>query len=175
LARMSARVGRSLVWFLGLVRFLVLIELASTVLVVAVWRTRWQPGIDFLRWFNKKVGNPAWLRMAGKRITKVHHTGRQSGTEYVTPVWAEPSGQWLFIPLPYGTGVDWCRNVLADVCCALERNRVRYETAAPVIVPAAEATPLLPPGLRRRHRLVGIDSYLRLDIMSTEDPAEKAG
>ena len=83
---MSARVGRSLVWFLGLVRFLVLIELASTVLVVAVWRTRWQPGIDFLRWFNKKVGNPAWLRMAGKRITKVHHTGRQSGTEYVTPV-----------------------------------------------------------------------------------------
>ena len=56
-----------------------------------------------------------------------------------------------------------------------ERNRVRYETAAPVIVPAAEATPLLPPGLRRRHRLVGVDSYLRLDIISTENPAKKAG
>jgi len=172
---MSGWVGRSLVWLLALVRFLVVVELASTVLVLVVWRTRWQPGIDFLRWFNKKVGNPVWRRLAGKRITKVHHTGRTSGTEYVTPVWAERSGRWFFVSLPYGTEVDWCRNVLAAGCCALERKRVRYETAAPVIVPAAEATPLLPPGLRRRHRLVGVDSYLRLDIISTENPAKKAG
>ncbi|MDF1597427.1 MAG: nitroreductase family deazaflavin-dependent oxidoreductase [Acidimicrobiia bacterium] len=152
-----------------------MVELASTVLVVIVWRTRWQPGIGFLRWFNKKVGNPALLRMAGERITRVHHTGRKSGTEYVTPVWAERSGQWFFIPLPYGTEVDWCRNVLTDGHCALERNRMRYETDAPVIVLAAEATPRLPSGLRRRHRLVGVDSYLRLNIISTDKPATKAG
>lgn len=36
LARMFAWVGRSLVWLLGLVRFLVVVELASTVLVVVV-------------------------------------------------------------------------------------------------------------------------------------------
>ena len=156
-------------------KFLISVEVAAAVLVMVVWRTGWQPGIDFLRWFNKKVGNPAWLRIAGKRITKVHHTGRKSGTDYVTPVWAERSGHWLFIPLPYGTDVDWCRNVLADGHCTLERNRIRYKTAAPVIVPAAEATPLLPPGLRRRHRLVGVDSYLRLDIIATENPANKTG
>ena len=93
----------------------------------------------------------------------------------MTPVWAERSDQWFFIPLAYGTEVDWCRNVLSDGYCALERNGVRYETAAPVIVPAAEATPLLPPGLQRRHRLVGVDSYLRLDIIATENPAKKTG
>jgi len=174
MVRMSVWARRILVGLLRLVGFLILVDLAAKVLVVIVWRTRWRPGIDAIRRLNKKVQNPAMLKAAGKRITTVHHTGRKSGREYVTPVWAERSGQWFFIPLPYGTDVDWCRNVLAGGCCVLEREGVRYETATPVIVPAAEAVPLLPRGLRRRHRLVGVDSYLRLDISQAENPAKKA-
>jgi deazaflavin-dependent oxidoreductase (nitroreductase family) len=153
---------------------MVVVYLATSVLLVVVWRTRWRPGIDAIRRFNKKV-RPVTLKVAGKRITTVHHAGRKSGSEYVTPVWAERSGRSFFIQLPYGTDVDWCRNVLAGGGCALERNGVRYETAAPVIVPAAEAVPLLPPGLRRMHRLAGVESYLRLDIGRAEKPAKTAG
>lgn len=175
MARMPVWVRRSLVGALGLAGFLVLVDLATTLLRIVAWRTRWRPGIDAVRWYNKKVENPMALKMGGKRITAIHHSGRKSGRDYVTPVWAERSGQWFFIQLPYGTEVDWCRNVLAAGCCALEHNGVRYDTVAPVIVPVAEAVPFLPPGLRRMQRLVGVEAYLRLDIGPAEKPARKAG
>lgn len=175
IARLPVRTRRSLVGLLGLAGFLILVDLAATLFRMVVWRTRWRPGIDAVRWYNKRVENPIALKMGGQRITAIHHTGRKSGKEYVTPVWAERSGQWFFIQLPYGTDVDWCRNVLAGGCCALEHNGVRYDTVAPVIVPAAEVVPFLPPGLRRMQGLVGVESYLRLDISPTENPVEKAG
>lgn len=175
ISRLPVWVRRGLVGFLALAGLLVLLELAVSVLRFVVWRTRWQTGIDAIRWYNKKVENPATLKMGGRRTTAVHHKGRSSGREYVTPVWAERSGQWFFIQLPYGTNVDWCRSVLAGGYCALEHKGVRYDTVAPVIVPAAEAAPLLPAALRRMQRLVGVDSYLRLDIDSTERSAERAG
>jgi hypothetical protein len=71
-------------------------------------------------------------------MTAVHHKGRKSGREYVTPVWAERVGQSFYIQLPYGTDVDWCHNVLADDGCTLENDGVRYDAVAPAIVPAAE-------------------------------------
>jgi hypothetical protein len=44
-----------------------LFQLATTVLRLVVWRTRWQPGIDFFRRYNKIVENPMALRVAGGR------------------------------------------------------------------------------------------------------------
>jgi hypothetical protein len=152
--------------------------MATTVLRIVVWRARWQPGIDFFRRYNKIIGNPRALRVAGRpgeRITAVHHKGHKSGREYVTPVWAERVEQSFCIQLPYGTDVDWCHNVLADGGCTLENDGVRYDTIAPAIVSAAEAVPLLPPGLRRMQRLAAVESYLRLDITPAEKRATKAG
>ncbi len=105
----------------------------------------------------------------------IRHTGRKTGRDYVAQVWAERSGQSFFIQLPHGIDVDWCRNVLAAGCCALEHDGVRYETVAPAIVPAAEAAPHLPLGARRWHRMFGVDSYLRLSISPAENQARKAG
>lgn len=103
----------------------------------------------------------------------VHHTGRRSARAYATPVWGERCGQLFLIQLPYGTGVDWCRNVLAAGGCVLEHHGVRYDAVAPVIVPAAEAAPHLPPATRRMQRLAGAESYLRLD-MNAVDPSMTA-
>lgn len=178
MARMPVWLRRSLVVFLGLVGFLVVFRLAPTVLRLVVWRTRWQPGIDFFRRYNKIFENPKALRVAGRpgeRMTAVHHKGRKSEREYVTPVWAERVGQSFYIQLPYGTDVDWCHNVLADGGCTLENDGMRYDTFAPAIVPAAEAVPQLPPGLRRMQRLAAVESYLRLDATPAEKPATKAG
>jgi len=175
MAGMPVWVRRSLVGLLGLAGFLVLVDLATTVLQVVAWRTRWRPAIIAIRQFNKKVRNPVMLTVASKEITAIHHTGRRSGREYVTPVWAERSGQSFFIHLPYGTDVDWCRNVLAGSGCALEHDGVRFDTFAPVIVTAAEAAPQLSTRLQKMDRLFGVESYLRLDISHAEKPTRKAG
>jgi deazaflavin-dependent oxidoreductase (nitroreductase family) len=172
---MAVWARRSLVWLLGLVGFVVLVDLATTVVQVVSRRTRWTPGLDAIRWFNKRVRNPATLKVAGSRVTAVHHTGRRSGKEYVTPVWAEQVGESFFIHLPYGTEVDWCRNVLAAGGCAVQQRRARVDTVSPLIVPATEALPVLPRKMRRMDRLFGVEWYLRLDISQAETPARKAG
>ena len=140
-----------------------------SVALIAVWRSRWQPAIDAVRRVNKRL-NPARLRSAGKRdgpwaAAAVHHVGRKSGRAYATPVWAHRLGQTFYIGLPYGTNVDWGRNVLAAGGCIVEAGRVRYDTTAPVIVPAGEVTPQLPSAQRRWLRLIGAESYLRLEIV----------
>lgn len=145
----------------------------ETLVRLVVWRTHWQPGLDAMRRYNKRVTN-ATAAKAGRKgtsTTAVHHVGRKSGTPYVTPVWAERVGQRFLIQLPYGTGVDWCRNVLAAGGCTLEQSGVRYDAVAPVIVPAAEARPHLPPAARRMQGIIGAEHYLQLDIR----PAERAG
>lgn len=164
---------RRVVRMLGWVLFARL--MLPSLIRIVVWRSHWQPALDALRWFNKKTTNPQMLKRAGKRVTTIHHKGRGSGKEYVTPVWAARVGRSFFVQLPYGTHVDWCRNVLAGGGCALEHEGGRYDTVAPVIVPAAEAAPLLPPMVRRMHRMFGVESYLRLDINTAENPAEKTG
>lgn len=163
--RIPVWVKSSLVGLLGVVGFFILVEMVTSVLLVVSSRTHWRPGLEFMRWYNKKVGNPVALKLQRKQVTAVHHTGRKSGKEYVTPVWAERVEDSFFIHLPYGTEVDWCRNVLAAGGCTVEHEGVRFGAAAPVIVPAAEALPILPERMRRMDQLMAVESYLRLDII----------
>ncbi|GAB93073.1 nitroreductase/quinone reductase family protein [Gordonia rhizosphera] len=145
--------------------------LMSVVLRVVVWRARWQPAIDALRRYQKNFGNRRSLRSGGKRrqsVALVHHAGRRSGEQYVTPVWAHRVGQSFFVGLPYGTAVDWLRNVRAAGACDIEHDGVRYHTVAPTIV----ATGDVPEKLARKRKLfdlMGIRSFVRLDIDLPED------
>ena len=157
--------------------FILLGFLISRAVYPLVWRLGWQPAIDALRWFNKKVQNPLTMRVAGKKnrdLAVLHHTGRRSGREYAVPVLAHRSGQSFLVPLSYGTNVDWLRNVLASGSCAIDHDGVRYDTVAPVIMPIAEAAQHLNPRRVRVLGLLGIESFLRLDISHTERPAEQA-
>jgi deazaflavin-dependent oxidoreductase (nitroreductase family) len=157
--------------------FILLGVLISRAVYPLVWRSQWQPAIDALRWFNKKVQNPLTMRVAGKKnrdLVALHHTGRRSGKEYVVPVLAHRSGQSFLIPLSYGTNVDWLRNVQASGGCAIVRNGVRYATVAPAIVPMAEAARSLSSRRMRMFGLMGIESFVRLDISNSEGPAERA-
>lgn len=142
--------------------------LAAEAIMVAVFRSKWRPAIDVVRRFNKLVLNPAMLRMAGSEhwyASVVRHVGRRSGRSYATPVVASRAGDHLYIPLPYGTRVDWCANVLAAGGCVLEHRGERFETGNPVIVAAAEAAPTLSGRARRvLLGLFGVDSFLRLEV-----------
>jgi hypothetical protein len=154
-----------------------LVFLISRAIYPIVWRSGWQPAIDALRWFNKKVQNPVTLKMAGRRnrgVAVLHHTGHKSGREYVVPVLPQRTGQSFLIPLTYGTNVDWLRNAQASGGCAIDHDGVRYDTVAPEIVPMTEAAPHLASRQRRVFGLLGVESFLRLDISHCERPAEQA-
>ncbi len=132
---------------------------------VLVWRTGWRPGLDALRRYHR-ARRGSELRSAGRpgsSTAAVVHTGRRSGREYVTPVWAHRVGGSFYVGLPYGTDVDWLRNVRAAGCCDIEHDGVRHHAVDPVLVPRTE----LPGALGRTRRLValmGIQTFLRVDI-----------
>lgn len=154
--------------FLGAVALAVVsLRALDSVVRIVVWRSHYKPALDLLRRYNKAVTNrPAALERAADRgkVTLVHHAGRRSGREYVTPVWGVRVGQSCYVQLPYGTRVDWCRNVLKAGGCTFDHDALRYHAVDRVIVPATQARPLLPPATQRMQRLIGAESYLRLDI-----------
>jgi len=85
-------------------------------------QTTTQPdSLDWVRYFNKRMTNRLTMRFAGRHIYAViHHQGRKSGKEYLTPVVAMPSGRAFIFPLPYSEHTDWCRNVIAAGGCQME-------------------------------------------------------
>ena len=113
-----------------------------------------------VRVFNKHVLNPVMMNLAGRKhwyAAVIRHTGRRSGKSYATPVVADRVADGFILPLPYGTGVDWLRNVLAagratvtvgrrDVRCHRARNHRRRNRYAAVV--AASPTGL--PAIRHR-------------------------
>ncbi|HET6317792.1 MAG TPA: nitroreductase family deazaflavin-dependent oxidoreductase, partial [Chloroflexota bacterium] len=64
-----------------------------------------------------RVFNRLALPLAGTRALPLYgvlvHRGRRSGKTYRTPVVVRPTADGFIIPLPWGEGTDWCRNVRA--------------------------------------------------------------
>ena len=125
-----------------------------------------------IRTFNKKILNPVMLLAAGRRhwyAAKLHHLGRRSGRPYTTPVVAEPVPDGFVVPLPYGSGVDWLRNVRAAGEAVIDLHGIPYAVDQPQVVPAAEVLPMVRPSRRRVWRRLGIESFLRLRAMGGRD------
>ncbi|MFI7545669.1 nitroreductase family deazaflavin-dependent oxidoreductase [Actinoplanes sp. NPDC049599] len=125
---------------------------------------------DALRTFNKHVLNPAMLLLAGRRYwyaAALHHIGRRSGRAYTTPIVAQPvAGGGFVIPLPYGTGVDWLRNIRAAGQANIDVHGHHYVITDPRIADAQEAFPLIPARLQRTWRRFGIEQYLLVRTVS---------
>lgn len=122
---------------------------------------------DLVRLSNKHLLNPLMLRLAGTKYwyaSVVHHTGRRSGKQYATPVVADRVGDRFIVPLPYGTQVDWLRNVLTAGRARLTSKGETFELTAPEIIDATEALPLLPRNRRRAFERNGIEHFLRATI-----------
>jgi deazaflavin-dependent oxidoreductase (nitroreductase family) len=119
-----------------------------------------------------KVINPLVRRLAGRRhfnqAAQLLHTGRRSGHVHITPVSARPSGDYVFIALTFGTGSDWCRNVLAGGGCTVRWRGREYALAHPVVVERGPALAAAGAAFKRRERAmmraIGITHFLRMDI-----------
>jgi deazaflavin-dependent oxidoreductase (nitroreductase family) len=121
--------------------------------------------LDTVRVFNKHLLNPAMLLVAGRKhwyAGVIEHTGRRSGNNYATPVVAERVSDGVIIPLPYGTHVDWLRNVLAAGRATIRVRGETCKTVDPQIIDAAAAATQLSARRRREFDRFGIKNYLKL-------------
>ena len=120
------------------------------------------------RWLarlNRRVLNPSELERSTRPV--LTHVGRISGETYRTPLDAHRvEGGYLFV-LVYGSDADWVRNVLAAGHARLTIGEETIELTAPRIVDEDEARQALPDTARRPPRLLGINEYLRMDLVGT--------
>jgi deazaflavin-dependent oxidoreductase (nitroreductase family) len=123
---------------------------------------------DTVRTFNKYVLNPAMLHLAGRRhwyAAVIRHTGRSSGKSYATPVVADRvAGDGFIVPLPYGTGVDWLRNVLASGSATITVGGQSYDVTEPKVLDAESAAPKLTPRRGRAFARFGIGNFLHVKL-----------
>ncbi|MEV4701879.1 hypothetical protein [Actinoplanes sp. NPDC049316] len=118
-----------------------------------------------VRKFNKAILNPVMRLAAGRRhfyAAALHHVGRRSGREYTTPVVAEPVEGGFVIPLPYGTDVDWLRNLLAAGRATIDVYGVGYTIGEFRVIDAAQALPTVRPSRRRVWQRLGIEHFLHV-------------
>jgi deazaflavin-dependent oxidoreductase (nitroreductase family) len=130
----------------------------AVILFALAYRLRPKPVIDAVRVFNKHVTNPPMMALAGRRYwyaAVIRHEGRRSGKEYATPVKAVPVEGGFVVPLSYGEGVDWLKNMLAAGRATIESRGTTYAVAEPEVIGAEAALPLLPPRKRLTWRLFG--------------------
>lgn len=122
---------------------------------------------DAVRSFNKHVLNPAMKGLAGRRhwyASAIRHTGRNSGKHYSTPVVAVPVPNGFVVPLPYGSGVDWLRNVRAAGFATITCRGQTYHVVRPQIIDASAAEPQLSAQRRWVFHASNIDSYAKFSL-----------
>lgn len=125
------------------------------------------PFRDAVRRFNKHVLNPAMLPLAGRKhwyASVIRHNGRASGRPYATPVVADKVADGYIIPLPYGTGVDWLRNVVAAGRATITSGGRTHEVVDPSVVDLAQVAPQLPRRHRRTFERFGIAKAVTLKM-----------
>ncbi|MBX8691215.1 nitroreductase [Mycobacterium sp. 20091114027_K0903767] len=125
------------------------------------------PFRNAVRTFNKHVLNPVMLHFAGRKhwyASVVRHTGRTSGKPYATPVVAEKVDGGFLVPLPYGTGVDWLRNVLAAGRATVVSGGETHEVDDPEIIDLSEASLQLPANQRHVFERFGVEKFVKLRL-----------
>lgn len=123
-----------------------------------------------MRRVNRAFTNRLMRPVAGRvpPLAVIHHVGRRSGNAYRTPILALVVKGGIVTPLPYGTDIDWCQNVVAVGRCELEIFGRCVEVENLRIVDAETALPLLSLLLRPGLRLLDLPGYLIADRVEVE-------
>ncbi len=113
-----------------------------------------------------RLVNPLVLRFAGTRLVPLYgvltHRGRRSGNVFHTPVVVRPTPDGFLVPMPWGEGTDWFRNVRAAGHCAIRWRGRDYHLVDPTVISAADAAAAFD---RRQARMLarfGIAQCVRL-------------
>ena len=159
---------RARIWFTVAGLIVAAAAYLATMFFNEVGRRRLLP---VLRPLLKHVINPATLQAVARGASSygvVHHHGRRSGAAYETPVDAQHTPTGVVITLPYGSGTDWCRNVLAAGGCRLTLGGEELELTAPQVVPASVAEAQVPADVARRWHRQGLAHFLALRVVGRD-------
>ena len=121
-----------------------------------------------------KILNPVIVKLAGRRhvrfAAQIHHTGRKSGRQYITPASARLAGDTFIIPLTFGNQSDWSRNVRAAEGCSIRLDGIDYQAIRPQLMDKEqamrEAGSVFSPVERFLFRMLGIRQFLLLERVS---------
>jgi deazaflavin-dependent oxidoreductase (nitroreductase family) len=104
--------------------------------------------------------------IAGTRVfplyAVLHHVGRTSGKPYSTAVVARRTADGFVIPLPFGEGTHWAKNLLAAGGGSLRVGGRDWAIRDPKLVDLADAQPAMGPVLGRASKAVGIKTFVRV-------------
>lgn len=113
-----------------------------------------------------RIFNPLAMPLAASGLIPVwglvRHTGRKSGRAFATPIALAATRDLFYVPLPWGTGTDWCRNVVAAGGGAIRYRGRDYRVAEPTVVRMEDARGAFPRPIGTIIPLVGIKRFLRL-------------
>ncbi len=153
------------------------VEFVEILLMTWAFRLGSPRALRLLKRFNKHVINPVMVRFFSGRSAHaalLHHVGRRSRMAYVTPLTAHRSEETIIVPLPYGTGVDWLRNLKAAGQGVVEIEGRSVTVDEPEVVPIDLVMALLPPSVARLVQLHDTKHALRLHVAgAAEAPADQ--
>jgi deazaflavin-dependent oxidoreductase (nitroreductase family) len=106
------------------------------------------------------------VRIAGSKYTPmwalIRHRGRRSGREYLTPVTARPVHGGFAVPVAFGEGADWYRNVMASADAAIRWGGTWHEVEGPAAIDPDSAVFAFPGWQRAFFRMLGIRRFVYL-------------
>jgi deazaflavin-dependent oxidoreductase (nitroreductase family) len=118
-----------------------------------------------------KVVNPVLGKIAASGVIPVWgivvHTGRKSGRRFATPIALAKTSDGFVIPLPWGPGTDWCRNLVAAGGGIVRQGGFDHVVRDPEVVDRAVAAPAFPGLIRPLIPIVGIERFLRVRRVSS--------
>lgn len=149
----------------------VVVALVGIIALNAGSHGRWRTGgRDALRRFNRRWFNPVVLRFAGRApwpVARLDHRGRRTGEDRATPVLAWPVAGGFVLPMPYGTEVDWAKNLLHAHSAGLQFQGVRYRVGAPRIAPLPSLSHQFATPIGSLVRVVPAVHAMRVDALPT--------
>jgi deazaflavin-dependent oxidoreductase (nitroreductase family) len=98
----------------------------------------------------------------------VRHRGRRSGKLYSTPIAIRPTPDGFVLPLPWGEGTDWCRNLRAAGGGVINWRGADIDVSSPEIIDASAALPAFNAALRPIVRTIGIKKFLRVRVAAKD-------
>jgi deazaflavin-dependent oxidoreductase (nitroreductase family) len=113
-----------------------------------------------------RLFNPLVLLLAGTRFLPlygvVEHRGRRSGKVFHTPVVVRPTGDGFIVPMPWGEGTDWFRNVRAAGECVIRWKGRDYRLEQPEVIDTAVTGSAFNDVQRAAMTRLGVTQALRL-------------
>jgi deazaflavin-dependent oxidoreductase (nitroreductase family) len=112
------------------------------------------------------VLNRVVTRIAGRRYVPLYvllrHQGRRSGRAYATPVVGMRVPGGFAIPMAFGEGADWYRNIVARGGATIRRHGTEHQLTNPAAIDPDSATSPFPSWQRPVFRALGIRRFLFL-------------